>query len=94
MINEAGKTLTAKKVIEEAKANDAKSIGHRFPTPNKTTLEGKLLQAELESIQEVMHQTQALINEPNTRFKGFIPAVFAYRVADKLYEKVGKIWPT
>jgi hypothetical protein len=91
LINEAGKTLTTKQVIEEAKANYAKSIGHPFPTLDKTTLEGKLLQSELEAIQEVMDQTQALINEPKTRFKGFIPAVFAYRVADSFDQKVGNL---
>jgi hypothetical protein len=89
LINEADKTLTTKQVTEEAKAYYAKSTGHPFPTLDKTTLEGKLLQAELEAIQEVMDQTQTLINEPVTRFKGFLPAVFAYRVANAFDQKVG-----
>lgn len=93
LINErkVGKDLTAKKVIHEAKANYAKATGRPFPAMDKTSLEGRLLQAELEAIQEVMDQAQPLINDPNRGFKGFVPAVFAYRVAEKFDQKVGDV---
>ena len=47
-----------------------------------------MLQAELGAIQEVMDQTQTLINDPERGFKGFLPAVFAYRVAERFSQKV------
>jgi hypothetical protein len=83
--------LTAKKVLEEAKANYAKATGHPLPTLDKTSMEGMMLQAELEAIQEVMDQAQPLINDPNRGFKGFLPAVFAYRVAKRFSQKVGDL---
>ncbi len=86
-----GKDLTAKKVIEEAEANYAKTTGHPLPTLDKTSVEGTMLQAELEAIQEVMDQAQPLINDPNRDFKGFLPAIFAYRVAQSFSQKVGDL---
>jgi Protein of unknown function (DUF4239)/Protein of unknown function (DUF3365) len=93
LINEqaVGKDLTATKVIEEAKTNFAKATGHSLPTLDPTSAEGKMLQAELEAIQEVMDEAQALINDPNRGFKGFLPAVFAYRVAERFSQKVGDL---
>ena len=92
LINEqkTGKNLTAQRVLEEGKANYAKATGQPFPTLNKATKEGKLLQAEIDSIQEVMTDAQTLINDPNLGFKGFLPAVFAKRVADAFKPKVGE----
>jgi hypothetical protein len=75
-------------VIEEAKTNFAKATG---PTLDPTSAKGKMLQAELEAIQEVMDEAQALINDPNRGFKGFLPAVFAYRVAGRFSQKVGDL---
>jgi hypothetical protein len=91
LINEkrAGKDLTAPKVLEEAKAEYARVTGHPLPALDPTSQEGMMLQAELEAIQEVMDQAQELINDPNREFKGFLPAIFAYRVADSFRIKVG-----
>jgi uncharacterized protein DUF3365 len=50
-----------------------------------------MLQVELEAIQEVMDEAQALINDPNRGFKGFLPALFAYRVAERFSQKVGDL---
>lgn len=83
-----GKDLTAQRVIEEAKAEYARATGHALPALDPTSLEGMMLQAELESIQEVMDEAQPLINDPNREFKGLLPATFAYRVADKFRIKV------
>jgi hypothetical protein len=84
-----GKDLTAQKVLDEAKAEYARITGHPLPALDPTSQEGMMLQAELEAIAEVMDQAQALINDPTRDFKRFLPAVFAYRVADLFRIKVG-----
>ena len=53
--------------------------------------EGRLLQAEMASIKEVMDENQALINEKGSGFKGFIPATFARLVTERLQEKIGDV---
>src|SRR5262249_35291879 len=73
---------------EEAKAGYARVTGQPLPVLDPASAEGKLLQAESEAIREVMDEAQPLINDPNRDFKGFIPAVFAYRVADRFSQKV------
>src|SRR5262245_50314787 len=91
-INErkAGKDhLKAKTVLNEAKANYAKATGHPFPKLDKKTLEGRLLLALENAILDVMEQAQPLINDPNRGLKGFVPAVFAYQVADRFDQKAG-----
>jgi hypothetical protein len=87
----AGKELTAKKITEQIKANYAHATAHPFPALDETTLEGKLLQAELGAMHEVVDQAQAVINDTTRGFKGFLPAVFAYRVADRFDQKVGDV---
>lgn len=85
----SGKGLTGKKVIELAKAKYAEQTGHPVPILDPTSAEGQMLQAEMDSMQEVMEEAQPLINDPNRGFKGFLPAVFAYRVAERFSRKVG-----
>ena len=91
LINEqrTGKDLTAKRVLEETKANYAKATGHPLPSLDRTSTEGRLLQALEDAIQEVMDQAQTSINDPTRGFKGFVPAVFAYRVADSFDQRAG-----
>src|SRR5262245_9853416 len=93
LINEqrADKDLTAQRVLEETKANYAKATGHPFPSLDKTSVEGQLRQALEDSIQDVMEEAQTAINDPTRGFKGFVPAVFAYRVADSFDQKVGAV---
>jgi hypothetical protein len=43
---------------------------------------GRLLNAEMQAIKEVMDANQAMINTPGTGFKGFIPAVFSRLVSE------------
>lgn len=84
----AGKDLTAQRVVEQARAGYARTTGHALPDLDPTSLEGMMLRAELEAIGEVMDQAQALINDSGRGFKGFLPATFAYRVADIFRSKV------
>jgi hypothetical protein len=51
--------------------------------------EGRFLRAEMESIKEVLDENQKLINQKGVGFKGFIPAVFARLVTERLQAKVG-----
>jgi hypothetical protein len=92
-INQRGKKegLTARQVIEAAQAGYARVIGQPLPVLDPASAEGRLLQAELEAIREVMDEAQPLINDPDRDFKGFIPAIFAYRVADRFSQKVGDV---
>jgi hypothetical protein len=87
----AGKELTADAVIAEAEANYTADSGHPLPALDPTSREGRMLRAELDAIEGVMKQAQPLINDPNRGFKGFVPAVFTYRVAALFTRKVGDL---
>lgn len=91
LINEqrSGKNLTAARVIRDAKKNYRNASGKSLPRTNRRTLLGRLIQAELEAVEEVMNNAQGLINDPNLGFKGFLPAVFAKKVADAFRQRVG-----
>lgn len=93
LINEpkTGKDLSGKKLIEQAKAKYAEQTGHPVPSLDPTSAEGQMLQAEMDAMQEVMDRAQPLINDPHRGFKGFIPAVFAYRVAEGFNRRVGEL---
>ena len=84
-----GKQFTAAKVIQEAKTIFNKKTGHDLPVLDPASVEGKMLQAEILAIEEVMTQAQTLINDPKRGFKRFLPAVFTYRVAERFSQKMG-----
>jgi hypothetical protein len=92
-INEpkTGKDLSGKKLIEQAKAKYAEQTGHPVPSLDPTSAEGQMLQAEMDAMQEVMDEAQPLINDSHRGFKGFLPAVFAYRVAEGFNRKMGEL---
>jgi hypothetical protein len=84
LINDAAKGdkgLTADRVVEQAKENYRKATGKDVAL-HPATVEGKLAQALLDAVREVMDKAQPLINKPGLGFKGFIPAVFGKQVAD------------
>src|SRR5262249_46988051 len=85
-----GKDLSGKKLLVQAKAKYAEQTGHPVPSLDPTSAEGQMLQAEMDAIQEVMDQAQPLINDSGRSFKGFLPAVFAYRVAEGFNRRVGE----
>jgi uncharacterized protein DUF3365/uncharacterized protein DUF4239 len=92
-INEpgSGKDLTGKKLIEQTNAKYEEQTGHPVPSLDPTSAEGRMLQAEMDAMQEVMDEAQPLIDDPGTAFKGFLPAVFAYRVAESFNIKEGAL---
>lgn len=54
------------------------------------SLQGRLLQAQLESIKEIAEENQTLINKQGVGFKGFVPAVFAQLTNERFSSKVGE----
>ncbi len=52
------------------------------------TRHGRLLRAEMESIKEVMDESQDLINQEGLGFKGFIPAIFGRLITERLQQKM------
>ncbi len=85
-----GKDLNGKSLIEQAKTKYAEQTGHPVPSLDPTSAEGQMLQAEMDAIQEVMHELQPPVGNSSRGLKGSLPAVFAYRVAERFDQKVGQ----
>jgi len=71
------KGLSGEVVVEKAKANYQSATG--APLDMNTNAEAKT--AMLDAIVAVMGNAQELINEQGKAFKGFLPAIFARKVA-------------
>ncbi len=54
-------------------------------------VEAQLIEAQLQSILEIIDENQPLINKEGIGFKGFVPAVFAQLTNERFGEKVGTI---
>ncbi len=90
------KGITGEVVLQAAKMNFMVAEGEhlqRFDLDNidTSTRPGKLIQALMDSIVEVMDGVQERINRKNVGFKGFLPIVFAAQVAEKFKAKVGRM---
>lgn len=85
------KGLTGDVVLAAAIEKYRKLTGVDPASIDPASREGRLLQAEMASIKEVMDDNQALINEKGSGFKGFIPATFARLVTERLQEKIGDV---
>ncbi|WP_442880015.1 Tll0287-like domain-containing protein [Aurantimonas sp. A2-1-M11] len=83
------KQLTGERVVEEAVALFEEREGHRPLSETLNDRERKLINAEIDSIREILNENQSLINAEGIAFKGFIPAVFARLVNERFAEKVG-----
>lgn len=81
----AGRALTGKELVERAKAKYAEQTGQALPSLDPMSAEGRMLQAEMEAIQQVMDEART-----SGDLKGFVPAVFTYRVAQRFTSKVGE----
>ena len=81
------KGLSAEVVVAAAKANYMKATGVDLDSVDMSGLQGELLQAELKAIAEVMNDAQASINQEGVGLKGFLPAVFARLVTERLDRK-------
>ena len=83
------KGLTGEVVLEETIAlfqNDT-DLDPRTVDPNSRM--GRLFQAQMAAIKEVVDEQQGTINRPGVGFKGFVPAVFGRLVNERFKEKVG-----
>lgn len=86
LINDAtkgNKGLTAEKVVQETKENFQKATGSPLNLKNDKSVAAKARLAMLSAVEDVINEAQPLINTPGKGFKGFLPAVFAGRVAVK-----------
>ena len=87
--NLGDKGLSGDVVLAAAKENFAKSTGTDLGSIDPSTREGRMLQAEMAAIKEVVDENQSFINEKGVGFKGFIPAIFARLVTERMEEKAG-----
>ena len=85
------KGLTGDVVLAATIEKYRKLTGVNPASIDPASRKGRLLQAEMASIKEVMDENQALINEKGSGFKGFIPATFARLVTERLQEKIGDV---
>ena len=95
LINDASKGdkgLSAEVVLAKAKENYKTATGVDIDSiADPSTLQGELLQAEMEAVAEVMDEAQEQINEAGVGFKGFLPAIFARLVTERFRAKKGDI---
>jgi hypothetical protein len=85
-INDASigdKGLDSATVLKLAKENYQKATGKSLADIDSASLQGRLIQAELKAIVEVMDEAQSSINRKDVGLKGFLPAVFARQVTQK-----------
>jgi Protein of unknown function (DUF3365) len=92
LINTPGggdKGLTGEVVLEEtiARFQADNDLDPRTVDPDSRM--GRLFQAQMAAIQEVVDEEQGTINRPDVGFKGFVPAVFGRMVNERFKEKVG-----
>jgi len=83
------KGLTSEVVLEDTITRFQSLNGFDPRTVEPDTRMGRLFQAQIAAIQEVVDEHQGTINRPDVGFKGFVPAVFARLVNERFEEKVG-----
>lgn len=85
------KDVTATTVIAAAKVNYTNATGENLDELDRSTLHGRLIQAELDAIGEVMDAVQERINRKGVAFKGVLPAIFAADVAKQFEAKADRL---
>jgi hypothetical protein len=93
LINDASigdKNLTGARVVEESLAVYNKNQEHSLPDASFTPAEKQLFDAQIAAIREIVDENQDVINAKGVGFKGFIPAIFARLVNERLEKKVGE----
>ncbi|NLS07699.1 DUF3365 domain-containing protein [Rhizobium sp. P32RR-XVIII] len=93
LINDASigdKHLTGGRVVEESLALYSKNNKQSLPDQTFTPAEQQLFDAQIAAIREVVDENQEVINAKGVGFKGFIPAIFARLVNERLEKKVGE----
>ncbi len=85
----ADKGLTSDVVLEQTIAQFQSLNGFDPRTVEPDSRMGRLFQAQIAAIREVVDEHQGTINRPDIGFKGFVPAVFARLVNERFAAKVG-----
>lgn len=75
--------LTGQDLIAQAKMNYAAQTGHSFPVFDPTSAAGRMIQAETDAMKDV----QDNFHPPATGFKQWLPAIFAYQVAERFNQR-------
>lgn len=85
------KGFTGEVVRSEAKLNYRLGTGIDLDSIDPSSLQGELLQAEMDAIVEIVNEWQDRINKKGVAYKGFLPAVFAFQVTQRFKQKKGKV---
>lgn len=88
------KSLSGKRVVEEALELFAEREGRSIDAENLSDFDRQLFEAQIAAMREIVDEHQELINAEGIGFKGFIPAVFARLVNERFAEKVGELAQT
>lgn len=83
------KGLTGDVVLAAAIENYTKATGRDPLSIPPASRQRQLLDSEMAAIKEVVDENQSFINEKGVAFKGFIPAIFARLVTERLEKKIG-----
>lgn len=84
------KGLDGETVLKEAIANFRAATGEDPTAVDPQSRYGRLLQAQMQAITQVMGEARALINQKDVAFKGFVPAVFGRLVNEHFRDLAGK----
>lgn len=85
------KGLSADVVAKIAAKNYKTVSGMELTSIDPNSPQGKLIQAELSAIRDVMNEAQENINRQGVGLKGFLPAVFARLVTQKFKASTGSL---
>lgn len=85
------KGLTGEVVLENVLKRMEDAGKHTALANPANEREAELINAQLDSIREIIDENQGLINKNGIGFKGFVPAVFAQLSNERFGEKVGNI---
>lgn len=83
------KNFTGEKLVSEAEAIYAERVGSPPLKGDLSERDKRLLQAQMQAMQQVVDAHQADINRPDVGFKGFIPATFARLVNEEFSSIAG-----
>ena len=89
--NEAigNKGLTGEVVLKNVLKRLEDAGKHNILSNPANNREAELINAQLDSMREIVDENQGLINKNGIGFKGFVPAVFAQLSNERFGEKVG-----
>jgi len=84
------KDVATDKVGGAARELHKEKTGDDIGAIDRSTLHGRLVQAELNAIVDVVDDVQERINRVGVGFKGFLPAIFAADVASRFQAKANQ----